>query len=106
MPPTSVWIEDACDLYRIRVVTACTAARDRVGQSRGMWQTPRGASSMKIAASLFASFLLVWAAALGLAFAAQRAPAPKERVAAALEARFAPPLAVSARLLGGGVRVD
>jgi hypothetical protein len=61
---------------------------------------------MKTAASLFASFLLVWVAALGLAFAAQRAPAPKERVVAAIEARFAPPLAVSARPLGGGIRFD
>jgi hypothetical protein len=61
---------------------------------------------MKTAASLFASFLLVWVAALGLAFAAQRTPAPKERVAAAIEARFAPPLALSARPLGGGVRFD
>ena len=61
---------------------------------------------MKIAASLFASILLVWAAALGLAYAAQRTPAPKERVASAVEARFAPPLAISARPLGGGVRFD
>jgi hypothetical protein len=61
---------------------------------------------MKTAASLFACFLLVWAAALGLAFAAQRMPASKERVADATEARFAPPLAVSARPLGGGVRFD
>jgi hypothetical protein len=61
---------------------------------------------MKTAASLFASFLLVWVAALGLAFAAQRMPAPKERVAATIEARFAPPLVLAARPLGGGVRFD
>ena len=61
---------------------------------------------MKTATSLFASFLLVWAAALALAFAAQRAPAPKERMAGVIEARFAPPLALSARPLGGGVRFD
>jgi hypothetical protein len=60
---------------------------------------------MKTAVSLFASFLLVWVAALGLAFAAaHRTAAPKERVAAALEARFAPPLALSARPLG--LRLD
>jgi hypothetical protein len=61
---------------------------------------------MKTAASLFACFLLAWAAALGLAFAAQRVPAPQERVAGAIEARFVPPFGGSARVLGGGVRFD
>ena len=61
---------------------------------------------MKTAATLFACLLLIWGAALGLAFAAQRTPAPKERMAGAIEARFAPPPAVAAGPFGGGVRFD